>query len=159
MSKYSLYVSHNRKGTVDGAKWQTAAIHLTHAANTRHWAIVGSMLGQRRFTVKPHRTDNGSISRVCWVKTQAPLKRAVVGLCHLLCKDSICSLVKWADTALRLCTAAVGQLSVYVSGDIVLSRGRWKPISRCYRPGMWRPRFSVCDWSGKTISSYDLLKM
>ena len=32
----------------------------------------------------------------------------------------------------RLCTAAVGQLSVRLSGDIVLSCGRSKPISRSH---------------------------
>ena len=38
---------------------------------------------------------------------------AVIDICHLLCKGSICSVVKWADTAFRLCTATAGQLCTW----------------------------------------------
>ena len=91
-----------------------------------------------------------------------------------LCKSSMCSLVKWADTAFWLCTAVVTRELLYnmyneatryhvvaesQSADVIVNR----TIPRCwpsilinvtcllvYRayilkcPGMWRPRFCVC---------------
>ena len=91
-----------------------------------------------------------------------------------LCKGSMCSLVKWADTAFWLCTAVVRELlyNMYIeatryhvvaesqSADVIVNRTIpkcWPSIEitrlnvTCllvYRilkcPGMWRHKFCVC---------------